>query len=474
MDNIRSESEDQVNNFLTKIYSGTQNNLLLNIDSKEVTYELRTGIKKELKLEQIDIELQNSECIGLIIKDMTLMKREERNKLSNEFQNRLVRTISHEIRTPLNAIQGSIELIEHSLDPQILIENDLYFRTIKNGIRFLIYFVDGILELSRFRSEEKDIRFEMNPFNIFEMVEDVVSLFGVEMVRKPQVKMLINIHNDTPNVIIHDINALTQLIFALLSNSVKYKSRGQIMIEIMYNYNEELKIIISDSGIGINDEQKNHLFQLYGEALHSEFGMGIGLTLCKNITESMGGSIQLESAECIGTKVTIQFPCMSPLSSLAPSSGCQDENEVIKSTFSSNDEGDIHNISEYISGKARLEVDDLSVSRRILEEEKSEEAPMALRISRERNRHGKCECAQILIVDDMNSNILVLRGLLGLLGLKADDAKDGLDAIKKIKISKERKCCGNYQTILMDCNMPLMNGYEATQQIVHLIHNGVV
>ena len=74
----------------------------------------------------------------------------EMNKLSNEFQNRLVRTISHEIKTPLNAIQGSIEILEQTLDPQILKGNDLYFRTMKNAIRFLIYFVEGIFKLSRF------------------------------------------------------------------------------------------------------------------------------------------------------------------------------------------------------------------------------------------------------------------------------------------------------------------------------------
>ena len=86
----------------------------------EITYEMISGVKKEFKLNKIEMEFQNKKSVGIIIEDLTLIKKIERDKLSQEFEKRLVRTISHEIRTPLNSIQGSIEIIENSLDPQII------------------------------------------------------------------------------------------------------------------------------------------------------------------------------------------------------------------------------------------------------------------------------------------------------------------------------------------------------------------
>ena len=311
------------------------------------------------------------------------------------------------------------------------------------------------------------------------MVEDVVSLFGVEMDRKPQVKIKINIHNNTPNIIYHDKNALTQLIFALLSNSVKYTTRGNIIIEITHK--EEFKIIISDTGIGIKEEQKAHLFQLYGKALDSEFGMGIGLNLCKNIVEGGGGNIQLESEENIGTRVTIKFPCRDPLMNLPSEYLCDEDN---LESFSSIDEGEIRDISWYISESANpliaasrgiIDGSRLRIATNPRNEEINERIRAQIRLTTHRQKERKCKCAQILIVDDIHSNILVLGGLLRLLGLISEDARDGKEALEKIiRAKEERKCCGNYLTVFMDCNMPIMNGYEATQRIVALIRDAVI
>ena len=291
-------------------------------------------------------------------------------------------------------------------------------------------------------------------------------------------------YSDTPKEIIHDKKAISLIIFVLLANSVKYTSRGEIVIKIKYKTkNKELKIIILDSGIGINPEQQLHLFQLYGQALNSEFGIGIGLNLSKKIAESLGGSIKLESEEHVGTKVTVKVPCqLPPIEEILPFAGS--ENEIVHTTFSNNSEGNVCDLSLYLSKRATpskqafdswKEINRYpNPQRHILEEEKTT-AIFLNNIDFHKAERYNCNCAQILIVDDMNSNILVLKGLLRLLGLKADEAEDGLKAIRKMREAKEsRNCCGNYQVILMDCNMPIMNGYEATVHIRELIHANII
>ena len=489
---VIEEPENPVEDFIYKLYSDWKLQLHkpdeeninmedINIERREMSYKLGGGRVLNLKIETMDIIFQNSRCTGVIIEDLTLMKRMERDRLSTEFQNRLVRTISHEIRTPLNAIHGSIEIIENSINLEIVEKNEIYFRSMKNGIEFLLYFVGGMLNLSK--SKEQVIPLELRPFSLYEMVEDVVSLFRIEIDCKTKVKLVTNIYNDTPKIILHDKKAITQLIFSLLANSVKYTFKGKIIILIKYDYmSENLVIIISDTGIGISEEQQKHLFQLYGKALNSEFGTGIGLTLCKKIVESMEGNIQLESEEYIGTKITINFPCKIPTEERVPN---------IETEFSSECEGEILDLSNYRSMKVtpskrsydgfKSIINSVLRERNVQVNEEQKSVPSQIISNEEmymdRNvcQTRRCCCPKILVVDDVFSNILVVRGLLRLIGLETDDASNGIEALDKIRAAKiTRKCCRNYQMVLMDCSMPLMDGYEATRNIVRLVQDSLI
>ena len=500
MNEVIEEPKNPVQNFIYKLYSDwklqlrvtEEENININmeninmenikIDRKEMSYKLEGGKVLNLKVETMDIIFQNSRCTGVIIEDLTLMKRMERDRLSTEFQNRLVRTISHEIRTPLNAIHGSIEIVENSINSEIVKKNEIYFRSMKNGIEFLLYFIGGMLNLSK---SQDQVPLELRPFDLYEMVEDVVSLFRIEIERKTKVKLVTNIYNDTPKIILHDKKAITQLIFSLLANSVKYTFKGKIIILIKYDYmSENLVIIISDTGIGISEEQQKHLFQLYGKALNSEFGTGIGLTLCKKIVESMEGNIQLESEKYIGTKITINFPCKVPTEESVPN---------LETEFSSEREGEILDMFNYRSMKvtpSRRSYDDLKSiinsvprERNVQVNANKEQKSITTQIISNEEMYmdsnvcqtGRCSCPKILVVDDVFSNILVVRGLLGLIGLEVDDARNGIEALEKIRAAKiTRKCCGNYQMVLMDCSMPLMDGYDATGNIVRLVQDSII
>ena len=117
---------------------------------KEETQYVVNGETKHLLLKRIDIIFNNEESVGIIIEDLTPTKMAEREKLSHEFQSRLVRTITNEIRTPINAISGSIEILDNihkgTINENQTKDKKIYVKTIQNGIRFLISFVESIYE----------------------------------------------------------------------------------------------------------------------------------------------------------------------------------------------------------------------------------------------------------------------------------------------------------------------------------------
>ena len=201
---------------------------------------------------------------------------------------------------------------------------------------------------------------------------------------------------------------------------------------------------MKDEGFGIPEAEQNHLFTLYGNSLNSEFGTGLGLTLCKKMVDNMGGIISLQSEVNVGTSVIISIPTAlgtnsNPHFFLSLPSLPDDEGNIPFLPHSSRNSSDREEI--------KLEVDPLP--RITMTVAVSENSP------------------QILIVDDMQSNMFILKGLLGLLGLKADEAQNGLIALQKIKENP-------YSVILMDCNMPIMDGYETTRNIQQLIFQGEI
>ena len=427
-------------------------------EEEEMAYKLKNGKCKNIKLNSINMEYQDKESIGIIVEDLTLSKQIERDKLSTEFQNRLVRTISHEIRTPLNSIQGGLDIVENLLEGEAREKSSIYFRTMKNGVSFLLYFIDGMLSLSKAQHEQM-IPLTFKQFNINELLEDIVTLFLIEINNKKKIQLILDTDHLEFTEIIHDKNAIAQLIVILVTNSIKYSYKGAITIKLMDDPAQgELRISIKDEGIGIPEEQQAHLFKLYGKALNSEFGTGIGLTLCKSLVESMKGDIILESKPGVGTEVTINFPCHFIYHTLTDQS------------LSLPTEGIISDMIQYnldVSASRLLKI------RRITQdiigpEEERKEIPMPHNTTLT-DSNLECDCPQILIVDDLPSNIFILSGLLRLLGLKADSAENGFEAIEKIMAAKlERTCCGNYGLVLMDCNMPIKDGYTTTREIIQL------
>ena len=449
------ESEDLVENFISEIYTDVRYERKIN---KEFIYKREGGVEKTLKVESMDLVFRGKESKVLIIEDLTLVKKMIKDKLNEEFQTRLIRSISHEIRTPLNAIHGSVEILENNLDPIIVELNKTYFRAINSGIQFLLYFVDGVLKLSM-SNENIPPSINLVEFNIREKLDEVLAIFQLEIEKKSELRIEVDTSYLPSAVIIQDPDIIGHIIFILVCNSLKYSYRGCIRIGVEYKA-EELILRVEDEGIGIGRSEQNNLFRLYWEGGNSVLGTGIGLTICRVLVNSINGNIQLQSEIGEGTVVTITFPCQ-----------LVHEKEMINSQYTEDLITEIYHYSRLVAPSRQEE----EMGEIIEKEEFKELKYIPEMIVSNSDVPLICSCAQILIVDDMSTNIVVLAGLLRLFGFSSHSAVNGLDALHKIKAAKaQRKCCANYQLILMDCNMPVMDGYTATRNIIHLISQKLI
>ena len=323
-----------------------------------------------------------------------------------------------------------------------------------------------MLQLSKYKNEGK-LELNTSEFEMQGILEELIPSFQLEASRK-ELSLRIEVDINVPNVIIQDAQAISQLVFIILQNSLKYTFNGYISLVIIYRPPGELILTFRDTGIGISQESQKHLFQLYSGIFlpDSEFGTGVGLTLCKALVDGMEGQISLESELGEGTTIIVNIPIQLNNSRSV---------DTISAYFEGTEEGEregielyafpatsrslIHYIPNYMAN-----TENMSRNSRNVEENNRE----ALR------GPTNCLCANILIVDDVASNIFVLQGMLNILNLRSEKASNGVEAIEMAKAASLRTCCGGYSLIFMDCNMPIKDGYQATLEIRELIKVGQV
>ena len=223
-----------------------------------------------------------------------------------------------------------------------------------------------------------------------------------------------NISNSIPKYIVIDDKRLNQIIYNLMENALKYTFAGKVSLNCLANEISQLQITIIDSGIGIKPEKQRKLFKVFecSDNYKSE-GIGLGLYISKMLALKMGGDIDFKSQEGQGSTFTLSVPYQMKENS---------------------------------------------------EESLSIHCKMAIK---------KC-CPSVLIVDDNNFNLVVMMSMLKRLNISCDTAMNGQIAINRIMQSQQRKCCSPYVLVLMDCNMPVMDGYEATEKIVKMINGNII
>ena len=330
---------------------------------------------------------------------------QQRNRAeqSEKFKQEFLANMSHEIRTPMNAVMGMTNLV---LDSKITDKQKFYLEGIKKSSETLLHIINDILDLSKIEAGKMEL--EKIDFSLHETVEQVKQIMQHKAGEKG-LELVVDISSKIPDVLLGDPVRLNQVLINLTGNAIKFTESGSVCLSISREGNSGaehiIKFSVIDTGIGIPEDKLQAVFESFSQASSSDTrkygGTGLGLTISKQLVELQGGKISVESKVGYGT------------------------------TFS------------------------FTIN---LEEGSAEQ--MQKRIADEEQIHGELlDGLRILIADDNEYNCIVAQDTLELKSkVKVTSVSNGQAAVDALREN-------DFDLILMDVQMPVMNGFEATQFI---------
>lgn len=389
---------------------------------------LRNARLAAARAERLNAKLQESEQE---LKH-ALTQAESANAAKTTFLN----SMSHDIRTPMNAIIGFTELASSHLDQPEKVRD--YLGKIGMSSEHLLSLINDVLDMSRIESGK--VTLQEKPLHLPTLMEDLSTMIRPSLEEK-QIDFLMELQDVQDEDVLADQLRLTQILLNLLSNAVKYNRRnGSIRFLLRQEKGGPeggacYHFIVRDTGIGISENFRQHLFESFSReetaTVSGIQGTGLGLAITKRMVEMMGGTIELSSVEGQGSTfdVCLSFHCCAPVERTSASDAAA---------------------SEPTTGTADSEQAPASSTRGSIEELiTAQETGADLR--------GK----KILLVEDNELNQEIATEILKEAGFLVELAEDGAVAVEKMAAAAP----GQYDLILMDIQMPIMNGYEATRQI---------
>lgn len=380
-----------------------------NIAKKKARYSYLDRKEKRIIISVADITniYEEEQRRNEILRE-ALSTAENANKVKSDFLSH----ISHDIRTPMNAIVGMTELATHSIDDkEKLLE---YLKIIDTSSKHLMSMINDILAMSKIESgkmynikEKISIREQINNIN-----QIVTSMF-----KKKNQKFTIKFVDLVHDIVIADGIRINRVIINLLNNASKFTKPGgsvSLIVQEIDSTNEKFsnfRITVEDNGVGISKEMLDEVFKPFvSKPLNkgNRDGVGLGLTIAKNIVELNGGTINIVSKEHIGTKIWFDMGFMIP---------------------------------------------DLNAEKMV--------DPNAVKYNPSDASADLLKNYHVLLIEDNYINQLVARRMLEKYGATVDVADDGFTGMEKFVNSKEME----YSFIFMDIQMPVMNGFEATRAI---------
>ena len=335
---------------------------------------------------------------------------------ANRSKSSFLARMSHEIRTPLNAVLGIAEI---QLQNESLAQNiKEAFARIFNSGNLLLGIINDILDISKIEAG----KLELTPANydVSSMISDTVFLNMIKYENKP-IEFILNVDEHVPAGLYGDELRIKQILNNLLSNAFKYTHEGEVELAVNAQQSPDsvtLIFSVRDTRQGMSAEQLNKLFDEYSrfnvEANKATEGTGLGMGITRNLVQMMNGEIFAESEPGKGSLFTVRLP-------------------QVKTT------------DAVLGGEAVEKLRQFRLN--------YETKTKNINIVREPIPFGK-----VLVVDDMDMNLYVTKGLLSLYGLQIDTALSGYEAIDKIK-------CGDYNLVFMDHMMPGMDGIETIREI---------
>lgn len=227
-----------------------------------------------------------------------------------EAKTQFVATISHEVRTPLNAVLGMTDLLNLT---SLTRKQREYIQTIQSSGDMLISLVDNLLDFAHLESGHIELR--ENEFDVIDLLERVLRMMGHSASAKG-LEFVVDVGHDFDLRIVADKLRLRQILVNIIGNAIKFTDDGEIVVtsDAITDKDGRLRLCftVSDTGPGVNEEQRERLFAAFASGARPEssqnYGSGLGLMISKKLLDAMGGSIDLRPGETRGTVVTIELP----------------------------------------------------------------------------------------------------------------------------------------------------------------------
>ena len=341
------------------------------------------------------------------LQQTALQVSEQSNRLKDEF----LATISHELRTPMNGVEGSLQLLK---DEPLSATAREYLESARHSAHDMMVLIDSILGFSEVQSGK--LKLDIRSFNLFEELKTLdqnLKRFARQKGLQSETDIQLASHGDFRG----DIQRILLVVRNLLDNAVKFTRQGSVILTVRELSLEQasgramLEFRVEDTGIGIPEDKLNAIFDAFRQgdgSFSREFGgLGIGLAISKRLAEAMGGSMTVQSSDGQGSTFALQIPL------------------EVEQADNSGDSADV--------------------------------VPLSL-------PNTKGGQPVVLVVEDNPVNQMVLKGILKKLGVRVATALNGEEAVARYLEQAP-------DLILMDCQMPVMDGFEATRKIRALENN---
>lgn len=396
----------------------------------KIPYSARDGSTQRRLQAQFLYLNRNFGQIMTVISDITESYAQERKRIqamedalleaeqANIARLDFIARISHDIRTPMGIISNMSDFALRDINDKAKLTEDL--KKIKSANTFLLSLINDVLDVSNFENER--VKLQSEPYYITDFIHEIKSVF--ETVCEQQGINFTIAHNGPAAAILCDKVRFRQIALNLLNNAVNFTRRGGkitfiLAVQPLEGNRVKLEMSVTDTGIGMSEEFAKTMFRPFSQEVNNPYraknaaGAGLGLYIVKNILNLMEGSIDVKTKLGEGTQIkcTIEVPVIP-----TP----EDNGEAKKEAEEKQDDGD-----EKLSGT-------------------------------------------VLLVDDNEINREIAIRILSSLGLDADEAENGEVAVKKMQQAGAKA----YIAVLMDIQMPIMNGYEATSAIRELGDEG--